>query len=117
MGKILFCWLITVGMDRDSPLVVFPTKYYLNAQEFVEYLAKYLQHKHGNAVFCWFTPDTIAEAKEMGWDEHLQHPISQDSIGLKAYLKHLSFEWCIPNKAPTKIDLTNDTPVNRDNTS
>jgi len=94
---------------------VFPAKYHLKAQEFMEYLAKYLQHKHGNAVFCWFTP--VAEAKEMGWDEHLQQLILQDGIDLKVDLKHLDFEWCIPNEAPTKIDLTNDTPVDMDNMS
>jgi len=47
-------------------LFVFPAKYCIKAQEFVEYLPKYLQHEHGAAILRWFTPEAIAEAKEMG---------------------------------------------------
>jgi len=53
-GKHLFlsvdrCW------NGQSFSVVFPAKYQIEAQEFVEYAAKYLQHEHGKAVFHWFT--------------------------------------------------------------
>jgi len=105
------CW------NGQSFLVVFPAKYQIQAQEFVEYAAKYLQHEHGEAVFRWFTSDAIAEAKEMGWDEHLHHPISQDGLDLKEDLKRLDFEWCIPNEAPNKPKLPGDTPVDMDNLS
>jgi len=89
-GKNLFlsvdrCW------NGQSFSVVFLVKYRIQAQEFVEYAAKYLQHKHGEAVFRWFTSDAIAEAKEMGWDEHLHRPISQDGLDLKEDLKRLDF--------------------------
>ncbi len=112
---------LILSVDRswsgNSFSFVFPAKYRIQAQEFVEYLPKYLQHEHGDAVYRWFTPDAIAEAKEMGWDEHLHRPISQDGIDLKADLKLLDFEWCIPTEKPTKIDLTGDTPVDMDNLS
>jgi len=112
---------LILSVDRSwngqSFSFVFPSKYRIKAQEFVEYLAKYLQHEHGDAVFRWFTPDAIAEAKDMGWDENLHRPISQDGLDLKADLKRLDFDWCIPNEAPTKTDLTNDTPVDMDNMS
>jgi len=68
-------------------------------------------------VFQWFTLETIAEAKEMGWDETLQQLISQDRIDLKLDPKCFDFAWCIQNEKPTKIDLTKDTPVDMDNMS
>jgi len=115
-GKNLF-----LSVDRswsgNSFSFVYPAKYRIQAQEFVEYLPKFLQHEHGNAVFHWFTPDAIVEAKEMGWDEHLHRPILQDGIDLKADLKLIDFDWCIPREEPKKIDLTGDTPVNMDNLS
>jgi len=40
---------------------VFPARYRIQAQEFVEYLPKFLQHEHSEAVFHWFTPDAIVE--------------------------------------------------------
>jgi len=83
----------------------------------VEYLPKHLQHEHSNAVFCWFTLDAITEAKEMGWGKHLQQLISQNAIDLKADLKPLDFDCFFLNQKPTKIDLTNGTPVNMDNLS
>jgi len=96
---------------------IFSAKYCIKAQEFVEYLPKYLQHEHGDAIFCWFTLEAITKAKEMGWDDKLQQPISQDGIDLKADLKLLDFEWCIPLEKPVKIDLTKDNPVDMDNIS
>jgi len=63
--------------------VVFPAKYCIKAQEFVEYLAKYLHHEHGDVVFRWFMPDAITEVQEMGWDDKLQQPFSQDGSDLK----------------------------------
>jgi len=48
---------------------VFPSWYHIKAQEFVEYLLKYMQQAHGDAVYWWFTMDAMAEAKEMGWDD------------------------------------------------
>jgi len=97
--------------------VVFPAKYRIKAQEFVEYLLKYLQHEHGEAVFHWFMPDAITKAREMGWDNKLQQPISQDGIDLKADLKLLDFEWCIRPEPPVKLDLTKENPVDMDNLS
>jgi len=97
--------------------VVFLAKYRIKAQEFVEYLPKYLQHKHGEAVFQWFTLDAITKAREMGWDNKLQQPISQDGIDLKADLKLLDFEWCIWPEPPVKMDLMKDNPVDMDNLS
>jgi len=55
----------------NSFLLVFLVRYHIQAQEFVKYLLQYLQHEHGDAVFHWFMPDAIMEAKEMGWDKHL----------------------------------------------
>jgi len=75
--------LVDCSWNGQSFSFVFPLKYHIQAQQFVEYLAKFLQYEHGDAVICWFTSDAIMEAKEMGWDEHLKHPISQDSINLR----------------------------------
>jgi len=112
---------LLLSVDRSwngqSFSFVFPAKYRIQAQEFVEYLAKYLQHEHGDAVFRWFTSDAITEAKEMGWDEHLKRPISQDGLDLKADLKRLDFEWCIPNEAPNKKEISSNLPVDMDNMS
>jgi len=96
---------------------VFPARYRIKVQEFVEYLPKYLQHEHRDAVFRWFTVDAIEEAKDMGWDEKLQQPILQDGIDLKANLQLLDFEWCLPVEQPHKIDLTGNSPVDMDNLS
>jgi len=107
--------LVDCSWSGASFSFVFPAKYHITVQEFVEYLPKYLQHAHGDAVFWWFTPDAIVEAKEMGWDDHLNQPISQDGIDLKADLKLMDFDWCIPTEEPSKIKLANDTPVDMDN--
>jgi len=115
-GKHLLI-LVDRNWSGTSFTFVFPARYHLQAQEFVEYLLKFLQHEHGEAVFRWFTPDAIAEAKEMGWDENLHRPISQDGLDLKADLKLLDFDWCTPMGNPTKIDLTGDSPVDMDNLS
>jgi len=109
--------LVNRSWSGNSFTFVYPEKYWIQAQEFVEYLPKYLQHKHGDAVFRWFTPDAITEAKEMGWDENLHRPILQDGIDLKANLKLIDFDWCILMEKPTKIDLTGDTLVDMDNLS
>jgi len=53
----------------------------------------------------------------MCWDKHLHQPILQDRIDLKADLKLLDFDWCIPMGKLTKINLTGDSPVDMDNLS
>jgi len=58
--------------------VTFPACYQIWAQDFIEYLPRYLQHAHGDAVFHWFTNDAMEEAKAMGWNEALQQCILQD---------------------------------------
>jgi len=115
-GKNLL-FLVDCSWSENSFSFVFPAKYHIKAQEFVKYLPKYMQHEHSNAAFCWFMPDAIVKAKEMGWDKHLHQPLLQDRIDLKANLKLLNFDWCIPMEKPTKIDLTGDTPVDMDNLS
>jgi len=71
----------------------------------VEYLPKYLQQVHGDVVYCWFTTNPMAEAKEMGWDATQQYPMSQDGIDLKANLQSMDFEWCLPTPPLTKLTL------------
>jgi len=115
-GKHLLL-LVDCSWNGGGFSFVFLARYQIKAQEFAKYLPKYLQHEHGDAVFCWFMPDAITEAKDMGWDEKLQQPISQDGINLKADLQLLDFEWCLPVEQLHKIDLTRDTPVDMDNLS
>jgi len=63
-GKHLLL-LLDCNWSGTSFTFVFPVQSHIQVQEFVEYLPKFLQHEHSEAVFHWFTPDTIAEAKEM----------------------------------------------------
>jgi len=62
-------------------------------------------------------PNAITKVQEMGWDNKLQQPISQDGIDLKADLKLLDFKWCIRPELPVKINLMKDNPVDMDNLS
>jgi len=95
-----FFLLTRVGMAKASPLFFLHA---ITSKEFVEYLPKYLQQAHGDAVYCWFTTDAVAEAKEMGWDATQQCPMSQDGINLKADLQSMDFEWCLPTPLMTKL--------------
>jgi len=94
--------------------ITLPARYQIKAQDFIEYLPKYLQHAHGDTVFSgspwmwWKKP----KAKAMGWNEALQQPISQDGINLKANIQLLDFNWCQGVKQPTakaatSMDLDN----------
>jgi len=69
-GKQLF--LLVDCSWSGSFSFVFPSQYCIKAQEFIEYLPKYLQQAHGDAIYRWFTTDAVAEAKEMGWDDAQQ---------------------------------------------
>jgi len=51
---------------------VFPQKYASQANDYVEFLPKYLLQFHGDEVFCWLTPEAITEACKMGWDDEKQ---------------------------------------------
>ena len=57
-GKHLFL-SIDPSWNGTGYTVVYPAKYSDSAYEFVEYLPKYLQHAHGDAVFRWFTPEAV----------------------------------------------------------
>jgi len=58
-----------------------------------------LQQAHSDVVYWWFTMDAVMEAKEMGWDDTQQCPMSQDGINLNlwtlngAYLPHPHQNW------------------------
>ncbi len=81
-GKKLFLSVEDPSWNGQGYNITFLVKYQIGTQDFVKYLPKYLQHAHGDAVFCWFTFDAIEEAKVMGWNKALQQPISQDGINL-----------------------------------
>jgi len=75
--------------------ISYPTIYAAQAHDYVEYLPAYLSHSHGNEVYRWFTPDAVAEAKTMGWDDQKNQPISPDGLDLRNTLQSLNLEWCI----------------------
>ena len=110
-GKNLFL-SVDPNWNGSGYTVVYPTMYNTSAHEFVEYMPKYLQHAHGDAVLRWFTADAVVEANNMTWDEASQRPISQDGLSFKADLARLDFEWCIDVSAssgdkPTLMDMDN----------
>jgi len=94
-GKNLFL-SVDPSWNGTGYTITFPEKYSSYAQEFVEYMAKYLQHVHGDAVLPWFTLEAILEANSMVWDDTTQQLASQEGLDLKADLAHLDFEWCVP---------------------
>jgi len=51
----------------------------------------------------------------MGWDDMVQHPISQDGINLKVDLQVINVDCCIPNQPPCKSGLLAEAPVDMDN--
>ena len=113
-GKRLF--LLVDRSWSGSFSFVLPSRYRIKAQEFVEYLPKYLQQAHGDAVYRWFTTDAVAEAKEMGWDDAQQRPMSQDGIDLKADLQSMDFEWCLSSSPPSKL-VSDTSGIDMDNLS
>ncbi len=111
-GKNMFlsvdpCW------NGQGYTVTFPAKYCDFAQEFVEYMPKYLQHAHGDAVFRWFQPEAVVEANNMDWDDVAQRPITQDGVNFKHDLLLLDFEWCTAKPGAS----TTTAPVDMDNLS
>jgi len=112
-GKNLFL-SVDSNWNGTGYIVTFPEKYSSHAQEFVEYMAKYLHHAHGNAVLHWFTPEAVLEANSMVWDDVTQQPVSQEGLDLKADLVRLDFEWCVLPPAATALTATT---VDMDNLS
>jgi len=75
-------------------------------------LPKHLSHSHGKDIFCWFTPEAIAEACKMGWDDC---PITQDRLDLCDSLLTLDLEWCIPSTTLASSTTTSSLSINFDN--
>jgi len=95
-------------------IFTYPTLYASQASDYVEYLPTYLAHTHSKEVYCWFTPDSVFKAKEMGWDTKKKQLISKDGLDLHTSIQYLELEWCItPSPAGTSasmaIDLDNIT--------
>jgi len=74
-GKKLFL-LADPTWNRQGYMISYPTCYATQASDFVKYLPAYLAHSHGDEVYRWFTPNAVAKAKMMDWDNDKQHPIS-----------------------------------------
>jgi len=94
--------------------ISYPTRYAAQAGDFVEYLPAYLAHSHGDKVYRWFTPNAVAKAKTMEWDNDKQQPISQDRLVLRSTLQSLDLEWCLTSQDPVSpatsgLDLDNIT--------
>jgi len=103
-GKHLFL-SFNSSWNGQGYTIVFPEKYSLMAHDFVEFMPKYLQHTHGNAVLCWFTAEAVVEANNMVWDEDAQCLISQDGLSFKADFAKLDFEWYLSEPPATLVTL------------
>jgi len=112
-GKNLFL-SVDPSWNGMGYTVTFPEKYCSQAQEFVEYMAKYLQHTHGDAVLHWFTLEAVLEANNMAWDDATNQPVSQEGLDLKADLALLDFEWCV---APPEASIPPAAAIDMDNLS
>jgi len=111
-GKKLFL-SVDPTWNGQGYKVSYPLIYATQAHDFVEYLLAYLAHYHSTEAYQWFTPNAIAEAKTMGWDDTWNQPISPDGQDLRNTLQSLDLEWCIAS--PTMATTTNSPVVNLDN--
>jgi len=111
-GKKLFL-LVDPTWNGQGFNISYPTIYAAQAHNFVEYLPAYLAHSHGTEVYHWFTPDAVAEAQAMGWDNTKNQPISPDDLDLWNTLQSLDLEWCVVS--PTAASTTNAVAVDLDN--
>jgi len=111
-GKKLFSSVDPTWNGRQGFNVMYPTLYATQAHDFVEYLLAYLAHSHGPKVYRWFSPDVVAEAKSMGWDDKKNQLISPDGLDPWNTLQTLDIEWCVASPAAANpmsmaIDLDN----------
>jgi len=76
-------------------VITYPSKYTIQAWDFVKYVLAYLAHSHGDKAYSWFTQDAITEAQAMGWDAEKNKPILPDGLDLHNTLQSLDLEWCL----------------------
>jgi len=112
-GKKLFL-SVDHNWNGQGFIFTYPTLYASQASDYVEYLPVYLAHSHSDEVFRWFSPDAVAEAQAMGWDDEKKQPISKDGLDLRTSIQSLDLEWCIapPSSSPqtaSALDLDNIT--------
>jgi len=101
-GKKLFL-SVDHNWNGQGFIFTYPTLYASQASDYVKYLPVYLAHSHCDDVYRWFTPDAVAEAQAMGWDDEKKQPISKDGLDLRTSIQSLDLEWCIaPPPLPPK---------------
>jgi len=110
-GKKLFL-SVDHNWNGQGFIFTYPMLYASQASDYVEYLPVYLAHSHSDDVYRWFSPDAVAKAQAMGWDEEKKQPISKDGLDLRTSIQSLDLEWCIapPSSSPqatTALDLDN----------
>jgi len=110
-GKKLFL-SVDHNWNGQGFIFTYPTLYASQASDYMEYLPVYLAHSHSEEVFRWFSPDAVAEAQAMGWDDEKKQPISTDGLDLCTSIQSLDLEWCIapPSSSPqatTAVDMDN----------